>query len=348
MNTKAAVLYKTGSPLVIEDLHIPDLLIGQVLVKVLFSGVCHTQLNEIKGLKGEDKYLPHTLGHEGSGIVVEVGEGVTRVQKGDYVVLSWIKGPGLDAPSSHYLKDDEIINSGAISTFNQYAIISENRLTKITTKMPPDNAALLGCAIPTGAGILRNTLKIKEGDTIAIFGVGGIGLSAVLAADLLKCSKIIAVDIHEYKLQLAGELGATHKINSTSNNVIASIKDITNGVGVDYAIESAGVKEVMELAFGSIKDSGTAVIAGNLKHGQKISIDPFDLIKGKKIVGTWGGETKPESDIPFYADAYLSGKLKLGMLNTYRYKLSEINEAFKDLENGKVGRALIDFSLQDC
>lgn len=346
MITKAAVLYEIGEPLVIEELQIPELQRGQVLVKLLYGGVCHSQLNEIKGFKGEDKYIPHTLGHEGSGVIEKIGPGVTKVREGDYVVLSWIKGPGLDAPSSHYInsKNGKKINSGAISTFSQFAIISENRLIKISTKLPPDKAALLGCAVPTGAGIVRNTLKAKEGETIAVFGIGGIGSSAVLAADLMKCSKIIAVDIHEHKLKLAEELGATHTINSKRDDVVASIKHITGGIGVDYAIEATGVKEAMELAFSSIKDLGTAVIAGNLKHGEKICIDPFDLIKGKKLLGTWGGETKPERDIPLYAEMYLSGKLRLDKLITTKYGLEDINDAFADLENGKVMRALIGLS----
>lgn len=342
MKTLAAVLYEINNPLEIEEITIPELKPGQVLVKVLYSGVCHTQLNEVHGLKGEDKFLPHTLGHEGSGIVEKIGSGVTKVKSGDHVVLTWIKGHGADVPSTSYKKcDGSVINSGSISTFLTKAIISENRLVKITDEMPLREAALLGCAIPTGAGIVMNTLKVKTGDTIAVYGVGGIGLSAVLAADMMKCSKIIAVDIHEYKLRLAETLGATHIIKSTSRDVIASINEITNGIGVDYAIESAGVKEVMELAFTSITDSGTAVIAGNLKHGEKICINPFDLIKGKKILGTWGGETKPELDIPLYVNMYLSGKLRLDLLNTHQYELTEINQAFKDVENGKVSRALI-------
>ena len=161
MKTKAAVLYETNKPLVIEEVEIPKLKDGQVLVKVLFSGVCGSQLNEIKGLKGEDKYLPHLLGHEGSGIVEEVGSKVTKVKKGDYVVLCWIKGSGLDAPSCQYTKDNIKINSGAITTFNQYSIISENRLFKIPKEVPPYVAALLGCAIPTGAGIIKNEIRKK-------------------------------------------------------------------------------------------------------------------------------------------------------------------------------------------
>jgi S-(hydroxymethyl)glutathione dehydrogenase/alcohol dehydrogenase len=346
MKTKAAVLYKTNKSLIIEELEIPELQFGQVLVKILYSGICHSQLNEIKGLKGEDKYLPHTLGHEGSGIVKNIGKGVTLVKPGDFVILSWIKGPGLDAPSSYYIKDGEKkINSGAISTFTQFAIISENRLTKITSKMPPDKAALLGCAVPTGAGIVMNTLKVKEDNSIAIFGIGGVGLSALFAAVAMNCKRIIAIDINDQKLKIAEKLGATYTINPKHIDVLDLIKDITDGVGVDYAVEAAGVKETMELAFESIRTTGTAVIAGNLKQNEKISIDPFDLIKGKRLLGSWGGETKPEHDIPLYVEMYLSGKMNLDKMISQEYKLEKINEAFTDLENGNVIRPLINMNL---
>lgn len=362
MKTKAAVLYEIDKPLVIEELELPPLKEGQVLVKILFSGICHSQINEIKGLKGEDKYLPHLLGHEGSGIVEEVGEGVTKVKKGDYVVLSWIKGEGLNNPSSQYLKDDLIINSGAITTFNQLSVISENRIFKIPHEVPPKVAALLGCAIPTGAGIIKNELKLRrdenessenesnengsneseESKSIAIFGIGGIGLSALLYAASLNCKKIIAVDINEKKLEFAKELGATKVINPVQEDPIEQIKELTAGKGVDYSVESSGVRKVMETAFSAINDQGTTIIAGNLKFGEKIAIDPFDLIKGKKIFGTWGGKTKPDEDIVYYAERYLQGELKLEKLISKVYPLDEINEAVKDLEEGKVIRALID------
>ncbi len=344
MKTEAAILYELGKPLVVEELTLPELKHGQVLVKIAFSGICHSQLLEIRGKRGEDRYLPHTLGHEGSGIVEAVGPGVTHVKPGDHVVLSWIKGPGEDVPSCSYRKGDVLINSGAITTFNEYSIISENRITPITKEMSFDKAALLGCAIPTGVGSVLNTAKVRPGSSIAIFGVGGIGLCAVLAADLMNCSKIIAIDIYNHKLQLAEELGATHVINANKDDPVSTIMDLTADIGVDYAIEAAGTKETMEKAFLSVRyNGGLLVIAGNLAQKQYISIDPFDLIKGKRIVGTWGGETRPERDIPFYVNTYLSGKLKLEKLITHRYKLDDINKAFEDLENGKVGRALIQF-----
>lgn len=345
MKTKAAILSEINKPLQIEELTIPDLQSGQVLVKIAYSGVCRSQLNEIQGLKGQDNYLPHTLGHEGSGIVEAIGPDVSKVKPGDHVVLTWIKGRGADVPSALYKKaDDSIVNSGAISTFMTKAVISENRLVKIPPEMPLREAALLGCAIPTGAGIVLNTLKVEHGNSVAIFGVGGIGLSAVLAADMVNAAPIIAVDVLDYKLELSRDVGATHLINASQEDPLATILKITDGRGVDYAIEAAGRRETMESAFQAVRDDGgLCVLAGNLSQGERISLDPFDLIKGKQIIGTWGGETDPDRDIPKYVDFFLSGKLRLAKFPTDRFKLKEINDAFKDLENGKVGRPIIEF-----
>jgi len=342
IQTKAAVLYEQNKPLVIETLDIPKLKRGQVLVKILFSGICHSTINEMRGIKGPDGYLPHCLGHEASGIVEEIGPDVTKIQKGDYVVLTWIKGAGLDVPSATYLKGNKQINSGAITTFNEFSIISENRIVKIPREIPADVAALLGCAVPTGAGMVKNSLKIKPKNSLAVFGSGGIGLNAILFASSIGCSKIIAVDICDDKLKLAKDVGADIIINSKKENPVIRIKELTNNQGVDYAIESSGVKEVMEMAFDAIRTGGTALIAGNTKKGDKISIDPYDLINGKKILGTWGGETNSDDDIPIYVDLYLNGKLRLEKLIAHTYELEKINQAFEDIENSKVlGRVLI-------
>jgi len=339
---KAAILYEQNKPLRIEELSIPPLKPGQALVKIVASGICHSQLNEIKGKKGPDKFLPHTLGHEGAGIVGDIGQGVKKIIKGDHVVLTWIKGVGMDVPSAVYQgTDGSKINSGAISTFMEYAVISENRLVKIPKEMPFFEASLLGCAVPTGAGIVKNTIKLNKNDSIAIFGIGGIGSSALLYVNAIGGKMIIAVDVSDSKLELAKQLGATHAINSKRIEVIPEIKKLTNGRGVDYSMESSGVKEAMELAFRAIQDKGTAVIAGNLKLGETISIDPFELIKGKKIIGTWGGETVPDKDIPAYVELFLSKKLKLNDLITNVYELDEINSALDELEQGKVIRTVI-------
>ncbi|MFA5920962.1 MAG: zinc-binding dehydrogenase [Methylococcaceae bacterium] len=343
--TKAAILTQINQLLEIDELIIPELKRGQVLVKVAYSGICHSQLNEIRGLKGEDKFLPHTLGHEGSGIVLEAGPEVQKVTVGDHVVLTWIKGNGLDIPATQYHRHDaSIVNSGAISTFMEYSIISENRLVPIPCEMPLKEAALLGCAIPTGAGIVMNTARVRRGNSVAVFGVGGIGLSAILAAKMMGAAVIIAVDIREQKLIQARKIGATHIINASSEDVLEKIHTITGGQGVDFAIEAAGQRETMETAFKSVKDKdGLCILAGNLPAGHQISIDPFDLIKGKRIIGTWGGETDPERDIPIYVDHFLSGRLNLSLFTSNIYWLDKINDSFNDLATGKVNRALIEF-----
>lgn len=348
MDTLAAILSEINKPLIIEELLIPDLKAGQVLVKIAYSGICHTQLNEMRGLKGEDRFLPHTLGHEGSGIVEAIGAEVKKVKIGDRVVLTWIKGNGLDIPASSYKRNDgSIVNSGAISTFMAKAVVAENRLVKIPEEMPLREAALLGCAIPTGAGIVINTLNIAAGKSIAIFGMGGIGLSALLAAKVKGASKIIAIDISKDKLKQSTLLGATDVLNAGDNSVIESIMKITDNQGVDYAIESAGKKESMEMAFKSVRDKGgLCVIAGNLSFGEKIKIDPFDLIKGKRIIGTWGGQTQPDRDIPVYADWVISGGLNLKQLVGRVFELKDINQAIEYMERGAVGRVLIDMGLK--
>lgn len=351
MKTTAAVLTQINEPLQLEELLIPPLKAGQVLVEVAYSGICHSQLNEIHGLKGEDRYLPHTLGHEGSGVVLEIGTGVTKVKAGDHVVLTWIKGKGQDVPSVQYSrKDGTRVNSGAISTFLTHAVISENRLVSIPQSMPLREAALLGCAIPTGAGIVKNTLGMQPGQSIAVWGLGGIGLSALLMAAHINANSadtaiIIGIDISEEKLALARSIGATHTIHAGSLDPLAAAMQVTSGRGVDYAVEAAGLRQTMEQAFRCVRDhGGVCVLAGNLPLGESISLDPFDLIKGKRIIGTWGGETDPDRDIEEYVQYCLAGKLDLECLASHIIRLGDINQALESLKRGSVNRILIDFS----
>lgn len=349
MKTTAAVLNEVGKKLQIEELEAPELKTGQVLVKIAYSGLCHSQLNEINGLKGEDRFLPHTLGHEGSGVVEATGPDVGKVKSGDNVVMTWIKGIGADVPSAAYKrKDGSKVNSGAISTFLTHAIISENRLVKINKETPLKEAALLGCAIPTGAGIVMNTIGSVRGLSVAIFGMGGIGLSALIMCKHMGASAIIAVDVTDEKLKQAIQLGATHGINALKEDALSRLSDITKKRGADYAIECAGRKESMETAFSSVRDKGgLCVIAGNLPHEQRIMLNPFDFIKGKRIIGTWGGETKPDKDIPVYADMFNSGKLDLKSLISRTFILEDINDAISSLAKGITGRILIDMKDED-
>lgn len=346
-STQAAVLVTLGRPLELRRVVLPALRAGQISVRVAYSGVCRSQVLEMRGDRGPDPFLPHTLGHEGSGHVLEVGPGVAKVKPGDRVVLSWIKGRGADVPSTVYESEEGRINSGAISTFMRETITCENRVTPIPASMPLREAALLGCAVPTGAGIVLNTLRVEAGSSIAVFGVGGIGLGAVAAASLMNATTIIAVDVIEAKLEQARALGATHTVNAAQEDPVGAVKRIT-GAGADYAVEAAGRSDTMEQAFRSVRDNGgVCVLAGNLAHGGRITIDPFDLIKGKRLVGTWGGETVPDRDIRRYVDLYAAGRLNLAGFITHEYRLEDINRAVEALEAGHVGRALIDMEATE-
>lgn len=342
--TKAAVLFVLNQPLVVKtDISLPPLAPGQLLVKVAFSGVCHSQLMEVRGKRGDDRFLPHLLGHEGSGTVIEVGVNVTKVKPGDKVILGWIKGEGLDVPGTKYTCGDQVINAGGVTTFSDYTIVSENRCVKLPDGVPLDIAVLFGCAILTGAGIVMNRIRPEKGSAIAVFGLGGIGLSALMACRLFDCSKIIAVDVENDKLELAREFGATHIINSSRQDPIAEILSITGGKGVDYSVEAAGHSKTIETAFLSVrKFGGLCVFASHPQAGAKIELDPYDLISGRRIEGSWGGSSCPDKDIPLLAGLYLEGKLPLEKLLSNRYSLDEINQALDDLENRKIVRGLIE------
>ena len=341
---KAAILERNNEPLVIDNVTFNGpLQPGQVLVKIHYSGICGKQIEEIKGTN-PDPFLPHMLGHEGSGEVVDIGLGIKKVSIGDYVVLHWLKGSGIDAPTPEYLRNGKKINAGQITTFNEYCIISENRVMKIPKELPSAIAALFGCAVPTGVGIVKNELKAKKGDSLAIFGIGGIGACILLSAVAAGVSPIIAVDINHSKLMFAKENGAIYVLNSAEEDIVAKIKEITQNKGLDYSVDCTGKSAIMEAAFDVINYNGTVIIAGNPAYGEKISIAPSDLIKGKKIFGSWGGKTNPDRDIPHYAKRYLDGELKFDKLISKIYPFDKINEAIKDLEKGKIiCRALVKF-----
>ncbi|OQW46948.1 MAG: acetoin dehydrogenase [Proteobacteria bacterium SG_bin7] len=342
---KAAVLTELNQPLKIFDVEVPPLREGEVLVKLAYSGVCHSQLMEARGHRGPDSYLPHLLGHEGTGVVEQIGPGVTKVEPGDKVILGWIRGSGKDARGISYQHGSTKVNAGGVTTFNEKAIVAENRLTLLPHGVPMDVAVLFGCAIPTGAGIVLNKMKPQDNSTIAVFGLGGIGLSALMATQLFKCSKVIGIDVSDEKLELAKSFGATHTINAAKTDVLATIKDLTNNNGVDYSVEASGNARTIELAFSSIrKNGGLCVFASHPANGEKINLDPYDLICGKKIEGTWGGECNPDRDIPLFGDLYRQGKLPLEKLLSHRYKIEDINEALIDLENKRVARPLIEIN----
>ena len=342
MKIKAAVLYQTSHPLVIEsEIGLPLLMQGQVLVKLTYSGVCRSQLMEVRGGRGEDPWLPHLLGHEGSGIVISVGDGVTKVKSGDEVVLGWLKGEGLDATGAQYKLGDQIINSGRVTTFCNYSVVSESRVVKKPEGLPFDEAVLFGCALPTGAGMALNEIKPSPDQSVVVLGVGGIGLSALMALKALGVNNLIAVDISGEKLKMAKKLGIVSCLNTSDKKFLTAIKKLTSG-GADYCIESAGRASTIELGFSLIKSGGGKLLfASHPLEGESIRLIPHELIAGKQIAGSWGGSTQPDRDIPRMFDLFKSAMIPLAALLTKRYKLEEINNALDDLESGKVFRPLI-------
>jgi S-(hydroxymethyl)glutathione dehydrogenase / alcohol dehydrogenase len=339
--TRAAVLETLGKPLVIKEMTLPKLLPGQVLVKVFFSGVCRSQLMEARGCRGEDSWLPHLLGHEGSGEVLAVGSNVTKVKLGDQVILGWLKGQGLDAPGAKYLCNGQVINSGKVTTFSNHTIVSESRLVKKPEGLPLDLAILFGCALPTGCGMVLNELRPSAGSTVAVLGLGGIGLSALLALGAFACKQVIAIDLSDEKLALAKEFGATQVINPGRDDVFDLVRRMTDG-GVDFCIESAGTVLSIELGFSLIrKGGGKLLFASHPPEGETIKLAPHELISGKHIAGSWGGNSMPDRDIPLIFRVLSDGNLPFNRLITKRYRLEEINEALDDLESGNVFRPLI-------
>ncbi len=344
---QAAVLTELNKPLEILYLDIPKLLPGQVLVKILFSGVCRSQLMEMQGGRGLDPWIPHLLGHEGSGIVVDTGPGVTKVTEGDDVILGWVKGDGIDAPGAKYLCNGKVINSGKITTFSNYSIVSENRLTKKPNDLPFDLAVLFGCALLTGVGMVLNQLRPEANQAVAVIGLGGIGLSSLVALKALDVREIVAIDISREKLELAMSLGATRTINLKSEGASEALEVITSN-GIDGCIESAGSVESIEMGFSIInKKHGTLIFASHPAEGKKIHISPHELISGKKIFGSWGGQTNPDLDIPKMHQLIKRKKIELSLFIPKRYSLEKINEALSDIESGKAFRPLIEMDHYD-
>lgn len=340
MRTLAALLVDTKKPLVVDEIEIPALKPGQVLVEIKYSGVCHTQILEARGHRGEDKFLPHCLGHEGSGIVLEVGPKVEKVKPGNAVILSWMKGSGANVPATQYDWNGKKVNAGAITTFSKYSVISENRLTPIPNDFPMKEAALLGCAIPTGLGAVINTAQPKPGQSLAVFGCGGIGLCAIKGASLMGCFPIYAIDLIQEKLELAKKMGATHLINASKEDVLGVLPKT-----LDHSIEASGSPIAMNQALQAVRmQGGSAVIVGNAQYGKPLSIDPLQFNLGKKLLGTWGGDNDPDVHFPRYCNLIRHGKIDITPFIEKVYSLSQIDGALEDLEKGRVIRPLIDMA----
>ena len=345
MKTEAAILVQPGRPLVIGELEIPALKPAQVLVEIRYSGACGTQILEVRGRRGEDKWVPHCLGHEGTGIVVDVGSDVSKVKPGDVVVLSWIKGTGGEAGGTVYRWDGRPVNAGGVTTFQRHAVVSENRLTPLLPATSMELAVLLGCAAPTGMGSIINVAKVQPGEAVAVFGVGGVGLSACLAARASGANPVIAVDPIPARRDFAMRFGATVAIDSASTEVAAAIRATAPG-GLDVAIEAVGDPAVTAQALSLVRpQGGRTVVIGNAAHGQMLTIDPGQFNQGKSLLGSWGGNAEPDRDFPRFARMIADDRIMMNDLLSTPYSLSAINQALDDLEGGRIGRPLIDMML---
>ena len=341
MKIKAAILETLQAPLVLDEIEVPALECGQVLVQVHCSGICGAQLGEIAGAKGPDKFLPHLLGHEGGGVVLEIGPGVTHIRKGDHVVMHWRKGAGIQASTPKYAWGSRSVNSGWVTTFNECAIISENRLTPIPKDVPLDIATLLGCAVTTALGLINNLAQLKIGQSLAVFGCGGVGLNVVQGAAMVSADPIIAIDIYDHKLALAREFGATHTINSTKADVREEVRKIVGAAGVDVFVENTGLVKLIEQAYELTSSKGKTILVGVPKHDEDITIHSLPLHFGKVLTGCEGGGADPTVDIPRYIKLYQNGKLDLDRLITHRLSFDEINVALDKVRAGEVGRCVL-------
>ena len=344
---KAAILAQSCAPLIVDRVELPDRLeCGQVFVKILYSTICGSQLGEINAAKGQDKYLPHLLGHEASATVLECGPGVCHVAPEDLVVLHWRKGLGIESVPPRYSWKGKPLNAGWIATFSEYAIISENRMTVVDKAADPRLLPLLGCAVTTGMGVIVNDAALKLGQSVVVFGAGGVGLNEIQGAALAGGFPIIAIDLYDNRLDMAKQLGATHIINSTKQDAAAAIKKILTDCGqpegADICIDNTGNTQIIEEAYGLCHSTGRVVCVGVPKAGNKANIFTLPLHFGKKIVGSHGGNAVPNVDIPRYMRLVHSGKLNLSELITEMYPLGAINTAIDRMRSGETsGRCCI-------
>jgi S-(hydroxymethyl)glutathione dehydrogenase/alcohol dehydrogenase len=338
---KAAILVQSRQPLIVDEITFPDELnVGQVLVKVLHTTICGAQINEIAAAKGPDKFLPHLLGHEASATVIETGPGVTNVKPGDTVVLHWRPSQGIQAPPPAYKWRGEKLNAGWVTTFNDYAIISENRMTVISPNYDLKVAPLLGCAVTTAAGVINNDAGVKIGESVVVFGIGGVGLNVVQFAHLAGANPIVAVDLLDNKLEMAKTRGATHCLNGAKvADMDAEIRKIVGAKGPDKVVETTGAKAVIELAYNLTHADGTCVLVG--VPNEKVSIYTLPIHFNKVLTGSHGGDAVPHVDIPRLIRLSEAGRLSLDGIITHEFKLDAINEALDLVRSGNAGRVLI-------
>ena len=346
LKIKAAILVQQHAPLELAEIESPERLrYGQVLVKVHYSGICGAQINEIEGAKGPDKFLPHLLGHEGCGTVLEVGEGVKTTKKGDKVVMHWRPSNGIQCETPTYLWNGRKVNAGWVTTFNDYAVVSENRVTPIPAAFDSRLAPLFGCAVTTAIGVVNNNAQVKVGQSVVVFGVGGVGLCIAQAAQMVSAHPIVAVDVVDAKLEMARQFGATHCINSRNTpDVAKAIRDTVGASGADVVVETTGIARVIETAYDLGQPKGKIILVGVPRKGDNISIYSLPLHFKKILTGSEGGDAEPHNDIPRYLRLVEAGKFRLDGLITHEFPLDAINDAISLVKQGEAGRVVVKMS----
>lgn len=328
---KSAVLTSLNQPLSWEDVELTPLKAGQVKVKILTSGLCGAQLMEIAGLKGNAKFLPHLMGHEGCGIVEGIGEGVS-LQIGQKVVMHWMVGSGIDSAFPEYIFRGKKISSGKVTTIGEYSICSENRLTPVGYAVPNELCSLLGCGMTTALGAINNEAEVKIGENALVLGCGGLGLNLIQGLNLVGANDIVVADIKD-KEKLAIFNGATRFINLKEKNFLLENK-------FDVIFDTTGHAELIEDSLKLLADNGRFVMVGQPKSPFAVDSSLFGA-KGKRIIATQGGKTNPTVDIPRYASMFVSGKLKFKNIVTNVFPMREINSAVNMLKDGNCGRIIL-------
>jgi len=357
---QAAVCYEFGKPLIVEDVVIDPPQAGEVKVKLAATAICHSDVHLIRGEWGGE--VPVVAGHESAGIVEAVGEGVTNLQPGDHVVVSLLRSCGrcfycttgapynchgtfaLDTQSRLRNANGATIHHGIrTASFAEYTIVEQTQCVKIPAEIPLDCAALLACGVITGLGAVTNTAKIAPRSSVAVIGVGGVGLNSIQGAALSGARMIVAVDLLDNKLEAALTFGATHTVNASQADAVTAVKTLSGGDGVDYAFVTVGNAAAVSQAFDMIRAGGSVVVVGLPKSSDTVALNIHRLIGERHVVGSPMGSTRLSVDVPRLVELYQQGKLKLDELITQRYPLAEINAAIESMERGEALRNVIIF-----
>lgn len=342
---QAAILEQSRQPLIVDTVTLPEQLqAGQVLVKLRYSGICGAQLNEIDAAKGPDKFLPHLLGHEGLGEVLEVGPLIRHVSPGDEVILHWMPGAGFQSDPAVYSWRGQRLNAGWVTTLSELTVVSGNRCTKIESTLAPEHLPLLGCAATTAAGVIGRDAGLRLGESVVVLGTGGVGLLTIEAARASGGYPLIGVDKVESRLYHARQMGAQSTILVENADVFDDILSVLGGTPPDVVVETTGAKDMIELAYRLVSTAGRAILVGVPRHDEPASFNTLPLHFNTLMTGSKGGGTRPEIDIPRLASLAEENLFRLDALPVTLFPLSEVNAAIDIVRSGMPGRAVIDMN----